>query len=101
MLLVPILMMACGNGEEEREAAPSRNDGTSNGARSSPTLVGEWAADAGALHRFGPGRRTITLSIPCRYVHTVVETVHRKDLDAAVDLLTAWLQGDRSRRKKS
>ena len=47
--------------------------------------------DAAALQRFGPGRRIITLSIPCRYVHTAVETVHRKDLDAAVSLLSAWL----------
>ena len=49
--------------------------------------------DAGALQRYGPGRRTLTLSIPCRYVHTVVETVHKKDLKAAVDLLAAWLMG--------
>ncbi|MBW2734646.1 MAG: M20/M25/M40 family metallo-hydrolase [Deltaproteobacteria bacterium] len=49
--------------------------------------------DAGALQRFGQSRRTITLSVPCRYVHTVVETVHKKDLKATVDLLAAWLMG--------
>lgn len=49
--------------------------------------------DAGALQRFGQSRSTITLSVPCRYVHTVVETVHKKDLKAAVDLLAAWLMG--------
>lgn len=49
--------------------------------------------DAAALQRFGGSRRTITLSVPCRYVHTVVETVHKKDLAAAVNLLAAWLQG--------
>jgi len=49
--------------------------------------------DAGALQRFGKPRRAITLSVPCRYVHTIVETVHKKDLDAAVDLLAAWLCG--------
>ena len=49
--------------------------------------------DASALQRFGPGRRTITLSVPCRYVHTIVETVHRDDLRAAVNLLSAWLTG--------
>jgi endoglucanase len=50
--------------------------------------------DAGALQRFGPPRRTITLSIPCRYVHTVVETVHTGDLQAGIDLLAAWLRGE-------
>lgn len=49
--------------------------------------------DAGALQRYGQSRSTITLSVPCRYVHTVVETVHKKDLKAAVDLLAAWLMG--------
>ena len=51
--------------------------------------------DAGTIQRAGAGRRTITLSIPTRYIHTVCETVHRKDLDAAVDLLAAWLAGER------
>lgn len=49
--------------------------------------------DQGALQRFGGGRRTITLSVPCRYVHTVVESVHKKDLQSAVNLLAAWLTG--------
>lgn len=50
--------------------------------------------DAGALQRFGPARRAITLSVPCRYVHTITETVHTGDLDAAVNLLAAWLKGE-------
>ncbi len=49
--------------------------------------------DAAALQRFGGSSRTITLSVPCRYVHTVTETVHKKDLEAAVKLLAAWLMG--------
>ena len=47
--------------------------------------------DAATMQRSGGGRRTITLSVPCRYVHTVTETVHKKDMKAAVDLLAAWL----------
>ncbi|MCC7477350.1 hypothetical protein IT575_02730 [bacterium] len=50
--------------------------------------------DQGALQRFGQPRRTITLSIPCRYVHTVVETVHKEDLQVSIDLLVAWLCGE-------
>lgn len=83
------------------------------GSISTPALVDEFVAlaertktpfqyellpmgstDAGALQRFGPGRHTITLSIPCRYLHTVVETVHKEDLKAAVKLLAAWLTGE-------
>ncbi len=49
------------------------------------------ATDAATVQRAGGGRRTITLSIPTRYIHTITETVHKKDLDAAVNLLAAWL----------
>ena len=34
----------------------------------------------------------ITLSVPTRYVHSVVETLNVKDLQAAADLLAAFLQ---------
>jgi tetrahedral aminopeptidase len=49
--------------------------------------------DGGALQRFGVERRALTLSVPTRYVHTIVETVHKDDLKASVDLLAAWLMG--------
>ncbi len=51
------------------------------------------ATDAAAMQRTGRGYRTITISIPTRYIHTITESVHQKDLDAAVDLLVAWLTG--------
>ena len=47
--------------------------------------------DAATVQRAGAGRRTLTISIPTRYIHTVTESVHKKDLDAAVNLLAAWL----------
>ncbi len=49
--------------------------------------------DTAVLQRFGPGRRVMCLSVPTRYVHTVVESVRMDDLNAAVDLLAAWLMG--------
>lgn len=49
--------------------------------------------DAGSMQRAGAGRKAFTLSIPCRYVHTPTETVHRKDVEAGIDLLAAWLMG--------
>jgi len=47
--------------------------------------------DAGAVQRSRAGNRTITLSVPTRYIHTVTEAIHKKDARAAVDLLAAWL----------
>ncbi len=47
--------------------------------------------DAGAVQRARSGSRAITLSVPCRNIHTVTEMLHREDMDAAVDLLAAWL----------
>jgi tetrahedral aminopeptidase len=47
--------------------------------------------DAGAMQRSRGGYKTITLSIPTRYIHTVTEMVHRNDLRATRDLLAAWL----------
>jgi len=51
--------------------------------------------DAGAVQRSRSGTRTITLSVPTRYVHTVTEAVHIKDLMATVELLVRWLAGGR------
>ena len=48
--------------------------------------------DAGALQRARTGSKAITLSIPTRYIHTVTETVNKKDLEATLDLLKAFLE---------
>lgn len=48
--------------------------------------------DAGAIQRSRRGVPSITLSTPSRYVHTVTEMVSKADLEAAVALLTAFLQ---------
>lgn len=49
------------------------------------------STDASSMQRVRGGYKTITLSIPTRYIHTVCETAHKDDLKAAVDLLAAWL----------
>ncbi len=49
------------------------------------------ATDASSMQRSGAGHKTITLSVPVRYVHTVTETCHKTDLKAGVDLLAAYL----------
>jgi endoglucanase len=48
--------------------------------------------DAGAIQRLHGGIPAFTLSIPCRYTHTVNETVHAKDVDASVDLLARYIE---------
>jgi endoglucanase len=48
--------------------------------------------DAGAMQRAQGGTAVITLSLPSRYVHSVVEMAHRDDLEAAIALLAAFLE---------
>jgi endoglucanase len=53
--------------------------------------------DAGAIQRARSGIPALTLSTPCRYVHSSVETLHTKDVEATVKLITAFLEeGDRA-----
>ena len=47
--------------------------------------------DAGAIQRSREGVKTVTLAIPTRYIHTVTETIHKDDLQSAIDLIAAWL----------
>lgn len=47
--------------------------------------------DGGALQRSANGCAGITLSIPTRYIHTVNEMSKAADIQAAIDLLAAYL----------
>lgn len=49
--------------------------------------------DAGAIHTARLGVKTGGISIPCRYIHTPVETVSLEDLDSCVRLAAAFAQG--------
>lgn len=48
--------------------------------------------DAGAMQRVTGHCAVGTISVPLRYVHSTVETVHKKDLEAAVNLLAEYLR---------
>ncbi|KEF34799.1 endoglucanase [Deinococcus sp. RL] len=48
--------------------------------------------DGAAIQRTREGVPTLTLSVPTRYIHTVVEAVHEADLRAGIDLLVAYLR---------
>jgi endoglucanase len=56
------------------------------------SILPRGGTDAGPMQRARGGYRTMTLSIPTRYIHTVTECIHKRDLQAAIDLLAAWLE---------
>jgi len=56
------------------------------------SILTRGGTDAAAMQRTRGGYRAMTLSVPTRYIHTVTETVSKKDLQSAIDLLAAWLE---------
>jgi endoglucanase len=56
------------------------------------SILTRGGTDAGAMQRIRGGYRAMTLSVPTRYIHTVTETISKKDLRSAIDLLAAWLE---------
>lgn len=48
--------------------------------------------DAGGMQLARHGIPVISLSIPCRYTHSVVECVHKTDVQAAIDLTLAFMK---------
>lgn len=55
-------------------------------------ILPKGGTDAGALQLVREGVAAATLSIPTRYVHSVVECAHGRDIEAAVDLVAAFLE---------
>lgn len=49
------------------------------------------ANDAGKIHLAGSGIPVVTISIPCRYIHTMNSVISRKDYDNCLKLLDAIL----------
>ena len=68
-----------------------------------PEILPAGGTDTAAVQRYGKnGSIAGALSIPTRHIHQVIEMVHRKDVQAAIDLLSSSLlhldQGDWSER---
>lgn len=55
------------------------------------SILARGGTDTAALQRAGSGAKAITISVGTRYIHTVTEMVHRTDLEAARNLLAAYL----------
>jgi len=56
------------------------------------SILTRGGTDAGPMQRSRGGFRAMTLSVPTRYIHTVTECIHKRDLQASIDLLAAWLE---------
>ena len=63
-----------------------------NGIKHQMEILPRGGTDAGAMERSRTGCPVITLSLPCRYVHSNVETANKKDLEATIELLTKFLE---------
>ena len=66
------------------------------GAEGIPTqrdILRAGGTDAGAIHTARLGVRTGGISIPCRYIHTPVETADLEDAEACVRLAAALVRG--------
>lgn len=61
-------------------------------------LLPRGGTDAGGIQRSRAGVPSFTLSVPTRYVHTVNETACVADIQAAIDLLAAYLPEAHTRR---
>jgi endoglucanase len=53
---------------------------------------GVGSTDAGAIHLSRTGVPSITVAVPCRYIHTPVSLLSLSDLDHMVELMKAALQ---------
>ncbi|MBI5837457.1 MAG: M42 family peptidase [Candidatus Eisenbacteria bacterium] len=49
--------------------------------------------DAGEYHRAGGGARSISVSVPCRYIHAPSALAARADIEATLELVRAALPG--------
>ncbi len=57
------------------------------------TILARGGQDGGALQLANEGCRAAGVVVGTRYIHTVTEMIHKGDLEAARDLLAAWLPG--------
>ena len=55
-------------------------------------IGGRAATDAGTIQSAREGVAVVIISLPTRYVHTVIETAHKADIEAAINLLIVFLE---------
>lgn len=62
------------------------------GIRAQRDILRHGGTDAGAIHVSRSGVYTGGVSIPCRYIHSPVETAHLEDVEACAALVAAFAQ---------
>lgn len=56
------------------------------------TMLAAGGQDGAAVQQAASGARAIGITVGTRYIHTVTEMIHKSDLEAARDILTAYLK---------
>ncbi len=69
-----------------------RNLAKKRGIKHQMEILPRGGTDAGGLRMFSGHCAVTCISVPVRYVHSTVETVHKADLEASVNLLAAYLE---------
>ena len=64
-----------------------------NGIPYQRTMLRSGGQDGAAAQQAAAGARAVAVTVGTRYVHTVSEMIHRSDLEAARDVLAAYLRG--------
>ncbi|MCX7929156.1 MAG: M42 family metallopeptidase [Chlorobi bacterium] len=62
------------------------------GIRHQMEILPRGGTDAGGMQLSRSGIPVCTISIPCRYAHSVVESVHRDDVAASIELLRTFCE---------
>jgi endoglucanase len=61
--------------------------------KNQPNILPRGGTDGGAIQRVRSGVRTITISLPTRYIHSTIETIDENDLEAKVNLVVSYMKG--------
>ncbi len=65
---------------------------TEHGLRYQMEILPRGGTDASGMQRARSGIPVCTISIPCRYAHSVVESVHRDDVAASIELVRLFCE---------
>jgi tetrahedral aminopeptidase len=55
-------------------------------------VLPQGGTDTAAIQRAGAGAAAGCISVPTRYVHSVIEMVHPRDVQASIDLMAALIE---------